>query len=63
MDAAMEGSEWPGYIKIAVSQINDPDIYTCFFPFMGKNGHPKVRDHKVMADTLIAFIDRNYLWN
>ncbi len=63
MDATLEGSKWPGYIKTTVSQMNDPDIYTCFFPYMGKDGHPKVKDHKVMADTLIAFIDRNYLWN
>ena len=62
MDATKKGSKWPGYIKTAIKEMNDPRVYTCFFPYKGKDGHPKVVDHKVMADTLIAFIDRNKLW-
>ncbi len=59
MDAMREGSPWPGYIKKAVEEMNDPKIYTLFFPYMGKDGHPKVKDHREMADTLIHFINRN----
>jgi hypothetical protein len=62
MDATKEGSPWPGYVKKAVEEMNDPALYTLFFPYMQKEGHPKVKDHRVMADTLIHFIDRNIKW-
>ncbi len=62
MDATMEGSQWPGYIQSAVNQLNDGDIYTCFFPYKNTGGHPKVSEHKVMADALITFIEENIEW-
>ncbi len=62
MDATREGSPWPGYIRKAVEEMNDPAIYTLFFPYLQKDGHPKVKDHRVMADTLIRFIDSNIKW-
>ncbi len=62
MDAVREGSPWPGYIREAVKEMNDPSIYTLFFPYLQKDGHPKVKDHRVMADTLVHFIDRNINW-
>nr|MDA3853137.1 SGNH/GDSL hydrolase family protein [Bacteroidales bacterium] len=62
MDATKEGSQWPGYIQEAVDQLNDTDVYTCFFPFKKSGGHPKVADHRVMANALIAFIDEHIVW-
>jgi len=62
MDATKEGSPWPGYVRQAVEEMNDPQIYTLFFPYIQKDGHPRVEDHRVMADTLIHFIDRNINW-
>lgn len=62
MDATKEGSPWPGYIKEAVSQLNDKKVYTCFFPYKGTPGHPKRKEQKAMADTLIRFIDKNIKW-
>ena len=62
MDATKEGSPWPGYIKTAVKEMNDTAVFTFFFPYINKPGHPKVEDHKVMADTLIRFIDENINW-
>ncbi len=62
MDATREGSPWPGYVREAVREMNDPDILTLFFPYIGKGGHPKVEDHRVMADTLIRFIDEHVKW-
>ena len=62
MDATREGSPWPGYIRKAVEEMHDPAMYTLFFPYLQKDGHPKVKDHRVMADTLIHFIDRNIKW-
>ncbi|MFO7447922.1 MAG: SGNH/GDSL hydrolase family protein [Ignavibacteriaceae bacterium] len=62
MDATKEGSSWPGYIKKAVEQIDDSKIYTHFFPFKGTYEHPNVDDHKVMAESLIEFIEKNIEW-
>ncbi len=62
MDATKAGSPWPGYVQKAVAEMQDPAVYTLFFPYLQKDGHPKVRDHRVMADTLIHFIDRNIKW-
>jgi len=62
MDATREGSAWPGYVQKAATQLNDPKIYTCFFDYKNTGGHPNVDEQKVMADTLIKFIDRNIKW-
>ncbi len=62
MDATREGSLWPGYIRTAIKQSNDPGIYTCFFPAQKKKGHPEVEEHRQMADILIEFIEDNKLW-
>ena len=63
MDGTVKGSPWPGYIKNAVEQMNDPKIYTLFFPYQEYEGHPEVRTHRKMANSLISFIDRNSLWD
>ena len=62
MDATREGSEWPGYVQTAVNQLQDENIYTCFFPFKNTGGHPKVNEQHDMADILIAFIEENIEW-
>ena len=62
MDATKEGSPWPGYIVSAVKEMNDKKVYTFFFPFKNATGHPKVKDHQIMADSLVSFIDKNISW-
>jgi hypothetical protein len=62
MDAMKEGSPWPGYVTEAVAQINDDKILTHFFPYMNKGGHPRKEDNRVMAESLIKFIDDNVKW-
>lgn len=62
MDATMEGSPWPGYVKTAVESLHDDNIYTHFFPFIEKGGHPRVEDDTKMAASLISFIDENISW-
>jgi hypothetical protein len=61
MDAVRDGAPWPGYISKAVLSLNDKKIYTHFFPFTQKNGHPRIDDNKKMAESLIDFIDKN-IW-
>jgi len=62
MDATREGSPWPGYIQQAVDELSDKKIYTHFFPFINKGGHPRKDDNTKMAEELIAFIDKNIKW-
>jgi hypothetical protein len=61
-DATKEGSPWPGYIVKAVGLINDPNIYTHFFPFKNTPGHPKIKEQQAMAQSLISFIDERVKW-
>lgn len=62
MDATREGSKWPGYIFKAVENLKDKKIYTHIFPYKNTPGHPKVNEQKAMADSLIAYIDKNIKW-
>lgn len=62
MDATKEGSAWPNYISQAVKQTNDPNIYSLFFDYKNSGGHPKVSEQKVMAETLIEFIEKTIKW-
>lgn len=62
MDATREGSPWPGYVKKATDDLHDNKIYTHFFPFMQKDGHPRREDNEAMAKSLIAFIEKNIQW-
>ncbi len=62
MDATREGSLWPGYVQSAVSQLNDPKIYTHFFEYKNTPGHPNVAEQRVMANSLIEFIEKNIKW-
>lgn len=62
MDATKEGSPWPGYIRTALREMNDPGIFLHFFPFKNTNGHPTAAEQQVMADSLIAFIEEHIKW-
>ena len=62
MDATKEGSAWPGYIRQAVQQLHDPQIYTHFFDYKNTDGHPRVDEQKAMAKSLIKFIDQTIKW-
>ena len=60
MDATETGSLWPGYISSAIDLMEDSNMFTCFFPYQGKEGHPEVEEHKKMANILIKFIEDNF---
>lgn len=62
MDATKAGSPWPGYVEKAVAGMNDPKIYTHFFPYKNRTGHPNTMEQQAMADDLIAFIDQHIKW-
>lgn len=57
MDATKNGV-WSGYIETAVETLNDKHIYTLFIPYKNTLGHPKVAEQKIIADTLIHFIEK-----
>jgi hypothetical protein len=62
MDATREGSVWPGYIQKAVDELKDSKVFTHFFKYKNTDGHPKVDEQKVMAESLIEFIENNISW-
>jgi hypothetical protein len=62
MDATRKGSPWQRYVERAVKELNDKKIDTLFFPYIQKPGHPRRDDNARMADTLIAFIEKNIVW-
>lgn len=57
MGATAVGSKWPGYISSAVANLKDDKIYTHFFPYKNTAGHPRVTEQKVMAESLINFME------
>jgi len=62
MEATREGSEWPGYVRQAVENLNDSRILTHFVAFKETPGHPSVSEQQDMADSFIRFIDENISW-
>jgi len=62
MDATREGSKWMGYIKKAVANLNDKNIYTHFIPFKETPGHPSIKEQEEISNSLIQFIDKNIVW-
>ncbi|HYC84110.1 MAG TPA: hypothetical protein VEB86_02765 [Chryseosolibacter sp.] len=62
MDAVKENSPWPGYVSAAVKSLADPRVYTHFFPFLSKAGHPREKENREMAESLISFIENNIEW-
>ncbi|WP_341834997.1 hypothetical protein WJU16_18995 [Chitinophaga pollutisoli] len=62
MGAVSNGSPWPGYIREAVNRLQDPRIHAFTFDYIGGNGHPNAAEHAVMAERLIAFINKISDW-
>lgn len=62
MNATEAGSKWPGYIKEAVSGLNDNKIHTIVFPYKNTSGHPNKKEQQSMADDLIRFINEKIKW-
>jgi hypothetical protein len=62
MDVTSKGSNWPGYVTTATSQLNDKNIFTLFVPYKNTPGHPATTEQKILTDSLVAFIDKNILW-
>ncbi len=62
MDASRENSPWPGYIAAAVAALGDKKIYTHFFPYKGRPGHPNPAEQQAIAESLIHFIEQHINW-
>ena len=62
MDGTKEGSQWPGYIEMAVSQLNDSKIHALFFPYKKTDGHPRIPEQQAMAKQLISYIEKTIKW-
>ena len=62
MDASRANAPWSGYIKQAVSNLNDKNIYSLIFPAKNTPGHPSAKEQQDMADQLISFIDKTVKW-
>jgi lysophospholipase L1-like esterase len=62
MDAAKIGSKSIEYVKTAVANLNDREIYTYFMPYIEATAHPSIKDHEEMANNLIGFIENNIDW-
>lgn len=62
MDATTPESKWVDYIKTAVSNVNDQEVYTHFVPFKGTNGHPSIKEQNEIAKSLIGFIEDHIDW-
>jgi hypothetical protein len=62
LDVAKTNTPWPGYVQKAVAQMQDEKIYTHFFDYKNTPGHPTAADHQVMANSLIAFIEKTVVW-
>lgn len=62
MNTTQEGARWPGLVQQAVTGLSDKKVYTHFFKYMGRPAHPRVKDNAAMAESLIAFIEKNIVW-
>ncbi|MBZ4190909.1 SGNH/GDSL hydrolase family protein [Niabella beijingensis] len=62
MGITRPGSPWPGYVQEAVATLADKKIYTHFFPYKGTPGHPLIKEHEAMAQSLIRFISKTTGW-
>jgi len=62
MGITRPGSKWPGLVERAVSELHDGKIYTLFFKYKETAGHPRIAEQKIMADSLIKFIDAHIKW-
>lgn len=51
--------KWPEIVSESVDELKDNKVYTLFFDYLGRSGHPKLSDHQAMAEKLIGFIENN----
>jgi len=58
MDITKDGSPWPDYVRKAVQQLNDKNIFTLFVPYKNTPGHPKIEEQRIMADSLVDLVGR-----
>lgn len=61
MDITKENSPWPNYVNNALQKLNDAKIFTCIVPFKNTTGHPKVAEHRIIAEQLTTFIKKEIL--
>lgn len=59
MDVTKQNSKWIGYVKKAVTNLNDNNIYSHIVPFKATPGHPSIKEQEDIAQSLIQFIDKN----
>lgn len=62
MGITRQGSKWPALVEKAVKELQDARIYTHFFKYKETAGHPRVNEQRIMADSLIKFIDAHIGW-
>jgi len=62
MDITQKNSPWPEYVQKAVAEMNDKKSYTLFVPYKETQGHPKTPEQKILAESLIQFIEKNIKW-
>ena len=62
MDITRTDSLWPLYVTEAVSNMSDENIFTLTVPYKETSGHPSVIEQQLIADHLIAFIEKNIPW-
>ncbi|MEP2023415.1 MAG: GDSL-type esterase/lipase family protein [Reichenbachiella sp.] len=62
MDITQVGSLWPEYVEKAISKLDDKRVYTHVVPYKETPGHPNRDEQKVLAESLISFIDANIKW-
>jgi lysophospholipase L1-like esterase len=62
MDASRTNAPWAGYIKQAVSNLNDENIHSLIFPVKSTPGHPNAKEQQDMANQLIVFINKTVKW-
>ena len=55
-DSKFPEQKWRSIIQQAVQQFNDDRVFTHFFPYLGRSGHPNAEGQQKMADSLIDFI-------
>lgn len=62
MDITKENSPWPDYVREAIEMLNDSNIYSHFVPYKNSPGHPGVAEQKIMAKSLMKFIEETIKW-
>jgi len=61
--SVVTSSRWRSYVCSAVAKMRDKRVHYLFLPYLHRNGHPKVRDHRRMAKILERYIDSLGIFN